>query len=65
MKKMILTMVAVTVIATSAFAQGFSGFQIHAGVALPTGDFASDSESKRPEKGHGHAATGFNFGFKY
>jgi opacity protein-like surface antigen len=65
MKKVILTVVAVAAMATGALAQGFSGFQIHAGVAFPTGDFGSDNKNKGPENGHGHAATGFNLGFKY
>jgi opacity protein-like surface antigen len=65
MKKVILTSVAIVAMTTSALAQdGFSGFQVHAGVAFPSGDFGSENKNKGPVDGHGHAATGFNLGFK-
>jgi hypothetical protein len=41
------------------------GFQLHAGLVFPTGKFASDTKSKSPDLGHGHAATGINIGGKY
>jgi opacity protein-like surface antigen len=63
MKKQILLAAAVAM-ATGALAQGFSGLQVHAGVALPVGSFASDRETKTPIDGHGHAATGLNLGLK-
>jgi opacity protein-like surface antigen len=65
MRKVILTTMAIAAMATGALAQGLSGFQLHAGLAFPTGNFGSDSKNKGPESGHGHAAMGFNLGFKY
>ena len=49
--------------------QGFSGFQLHAGVFLPVGTFAYDKLGRgfvvgSPETGQGNAALGFNLGFK-
>jgi len=42
---------------------GFSGFQLHAGVFLPLGDFASDHKNGPPQ-GKGNAGIGANLGFK-
>jgi opacity protein-like surface antigen len=65
MKKLILTGVAIVAMAASALAQeGFKGFQVHAGVAFPSGNFGSDNKNRTPYDGHGHAATGFNLGVK-
>jgi hypothetical protein len=64
MKKVFLIGTLVVLSAIVASAQGFNGFHLRAGVALPMGDFASDKKSKTFSDGHGHAGTGFTAGLK-